>query len=124
MKQSSLHSWIDRVNELQDPTYQYKVDIVNFEVRLFPLVAFKRVACVVFMKWEFVIADPDQFHTLLLFERDGDNEKESGFHVYDFRLPNSLIKSRVISPGHEGLFPGRSLSLHPLPDLPDRQSLF
>lgn len=24
---------IYRVNELQDPTYQYKVDIVNFEVR-------------------------------------------------------------------------------------------
>lgn len=22
-----------RVNELQDPTYQYKVDIVNFQVR-------------------------------------------------------------------------------------------
>lgn len=26
---------ICRVNELQDPTYQYKVDIVNFQVRLF-----------------------------------------------------------------------------------------
>lgn len=31
VKQSPLRSWIDRVNELQDPTYQYKVDIVNFQ---------------------------------------------------------------------------------------------
>lgn len=31
-----------RVNELQDPTYQYKVDIKNFEVRLSPLMDFKQ----------------------------------------------------------------------------------
>lgn len=37
-KQTKLYSiWIFRVNELQDPTYQYKVDIANFQVRLLPL---------------------------------------------------------------------------------------
>lgn len=32
LKRSTLLFWNCRVNELQDPTYQYKVDIVNFQV--------------------------------------------------------------------------------------------
>ena len=66
------------------------------------------------------------FKTVGLYYEVGvfDSPRSDPDQVYDFTLPNSLIKTSVVSPGHEGLFPGRSLPLHPLPDLSDRQSLF
>ena len=39
-----------RVNELQDPTYRYKVDIANFEVRT--LVKLYTMSLISLMKWE------------------------------------------------------------------------
>lgn len=74
---------MNRVNELQDPTYQYKVDIGNFQVSLLMKIS---VLSVYF--W------PAAYGNLVL-----------------------------CSPGHEGIFPGYSGTLHPLPDFPGGPSL-
>lgn len=36
----------------------------------------------------------------------------------------SYVRLPVVSPGHEGVFPDSSCPLHPVPDIPGRQSLF
>lgn len=83
-----------RVNELQDPTYQYKVDIGNFQVSHLMKISFY-----------YVWLSYCYYYLVLLLT---------------FGLQLNLV---VCSPGREDIFSGYSGTLQPLPDFPGGPSL-
>lgn len=88
-----------RVNELQDPTYLYKVDIENFEVR------------------------PLMEHELFGWLEDNSKyDKKWSYCVSQSICSYALLS--VISSGHEDVFPDCSCPLHPLPDISGCQGSF